>query len=56
MRARVYRVYGVYDFIVKLETETMPKVKEVITSRIRRIDHVRSTLTLISVESDSPAQ
>ncbi|MFC1803936.1 Lrp/AsnC family transcriptional regulator [Thermoproteota archaeon] len=46
----VYAVYGVYDYIVKLETESMSELKEIIASKIRRIEHVRSTLTMISVE------
>lgn len=47
----VYVVYGVYDIIAKIEAETMEKVKEIITWRIRRLAKVRSTLTMITVES-----
>jgi DNA-binding Lrp family transcriptional regulator len=46
----VYAVYGVYDYIVKLETQSMIELKDIITSKIRRIQHIRSTLTLISME------
>lgn len=46
----VYGVYGVYDFVVRLEAETMQQLKDVITSKIRRLDHVRSTLTMIVVD------
>jgi DNA-binding Lrp family transcriptional regulator len=46
----VYTVYGVYDYIVKLETQSMSELKDVITAKIRRIEHIRSTLTLISIE------
>ena len=46
----VYGVYGVYDFVVRLEAETMQKLKEVITTKIRRLNHVRSTLTMIVVD------
>ena len=46
----VYGVYGVYDFIVKLEAETMSDLKDIITDKIRRIQNVRSSLTLITVE------
>ena len=42
-----YAVYGVYDIIVKLKAETMEKIKEVITWKIRRMNKVRSTLTMI---------
>jgi DNA-binding Lrp family transcriptional regulator len=43
----VYMVYGVYDIIVKIEGETMEKVKDIVTWKIRRLDRVRSTLTMI---------
>ena len=45
-----YAVYGVYDIIVKLRAETMEKIKEVITWKIRRMNKVRSTLTMIVTE------
>lgn len=44
-------VYGVYDIIAKVEAESMDKLKNVITWKIRRLDRVRSTLTMIVVES-----
>lgn len=47
----VYVVYGVYDIVAKIEAETMEKVKETITWKIRRLEKVRSTLTMIVVES-----
>ena len=46
----VYVVYGVYDIVAKVESDTMEKVKETITWKIRRLDRVRSTLTMIVVE------
>jgi DNA-binding Lrp family transcriptional regulator len=45
-----YIVYGVYDIVTKVEAESMDKLKEVITWKIRRLDKVRSTLTMIVVE------
>ncbi|MHA2060811.1 MAG: Lrp/AsnC ligand binding domain-containing protein [Candidatus Sifarchaeia archaeon] len=45
-----YIVYGVYDIIAKIREETMEKLKELITWKIRRLDKVRSTLTMIIVE------
>jgi DNA-binding Lrp family transcriptional regulator len=47
----VYVVYGVYDIVAKIEADTMEKVKETITWKIRRLEKVRSTLTMIVVES-----
>ncbi len=46
----VYLVYGVYDLIAKVEADSMEKVKETITWKVRRLDKVRSTLTMIVIE------
>jgi DNA-binding Lrp family transcriptional regulator len=48
----VYPVYGVYDIVVKVEAETMDQLKEVI-SRIRKLDKIRSTLTMTVMEGTS---
>jgi DNA-binding Lrp family transcriptional regulator len=45
-----YGVYGVYDIIVKVEANDMPSLKDVISSKIRRIDRVRNTVTMIISE------
>jgi len=45
-----YFVYGVYDIVAKVEAETMKELREVIASKIRGIDGVRSTLTMIVIE------
>ncbi len=46
-----YLVYGVYDLVAKIEAETMDKLKELVTWKVRRLDKVRSTLTTIVTES-----
>jgi DNA-binding Lrp family transcriptional regulator len=46
----VYAVYAVYDLIIKIEAETMDKLKETMTLNIRRLNKVRSTLTMITIE------
>ncbi len=48
-----YFVYGPYDILVKVKADKLDRVKEVISSTIRRLDHVRSTLTMIAVEGTS---
>jgi DNA-binding Lrp family transcriptional regulator len=45
----VHPVYGVYDIVVKVEAETMDQLKEVIL-RIRKLDKIRSTLTMTVME------
>ena len=42
-------VYGVYDIIIRVETETMEEMKNLVSWRIRRLYRVRSTMTLIVV-------
>ena len=48
-----FAVYGVYDIIAKVRAESMDKLKETVTWRIRRIDKVRTTLTMIVVGGQS---
>ena len=48
-----YAVYGVYDIVAKVRAETMDKLKEIVTWNIRRLDKVRSTLTMIVIEESS---
>jgi DNA-binding Lrp family transcriptional regulator len=45
-----YFSYGVYDIIAKIKAETMVKLRETVTQRMRTISKVRSTLTLIMME------
>ena len=47
--AEVASVYGRNDFVVIIESDTMEKVKDIITWKIRRIRSVKSTITLIGV-------
>ena len=48
-----HAVYGVYDIVAKVKAETMDKLKEIVTWNIRRLDKVRSTLTMIVIEEPS---
>ena len=45
-----YVSYGVYDLVVKIEADSMEELKELVTHRLRTIDSVRSTLTIILTE------
>jgi len=40
-------VYGTYDIVVKVEADSMDKLKEATTWEIRKINKVRNTLTMI---------
>lgn len=46
----VYQVYGVYDIVALVEGESMDKVKETITWKLRKLNGVKSTLTMIVME------
>ena len=43
-------VYGVYDLIVKVSSNDGPKLRKIITTQIRKIDKVQSTLTMMVIE------
>jgi len=45
-----YVTYGIYDIVARVEAESMEKLKEIVTWNIRRLQKVRSTLTMIVVE------
>ena len=46
-----YVVYGVYDVIAKVKADSMDKLKDIVTWQIRRLEKVRSTLTMIVIEA-----
>ena len=45
-----YGIFGIYDIIVKIEAETMEKLKEIVAWKVRRLSNIRSTLTLMVME------
>jgi DNA-binding Lrp family transcriptional regulator len=47
--SETYMLYGVYDLIGRIEAETMEDLKNIISRKVRRIQMVRSTLTMIVV-------
>ncbi len=46
----VQGVYGVYDIVVKVTSESVDKIRSIITNQIRKIDKVHSTLTMMVIE------
>ena len=46
----VYGTFGAYDIIAEIEADTNDKLRETITWKIRKMDKIRSTLTLTVVE------
>lgn len=43
----VHKLYGVYDIITILETKDMDELDRLVWYNIRRLDKVRSTVTMI---------
>ena len=41
-----FKIYGVYDIIIKLEADTVCELKE-LTKEIRKMEKVRATLSMI---------
>jgi len=50
VKYEVQGVYGVYDIILKVTSENSDKLRSVITNKIRKIDKVQSTLTMMVIE------
>jgi len=42
--------FGAYDIVARVEAETPEQLREVITWKIRKMNKIRSTLTLMEVE------
>ncbi len=45
----VHGTFGAYDIIAKVEADSADKLREAITLKIRKMDNIRSTLTLTVV-------
>lgn len=41
-----YSVFGVYDYVVKMESEERKRVEDIIVWEIRKLDGVRQTITM----------
>ena len=46
----VHKIYGVYDFIIRVEAETPQGLKDTINSSIRGLDNIRSVITLMCMD------
>ncbi len=49
----VLGTFGAYDIIAKVENTDKDKLKETIIWNIRRLEHVRSTLTLMGIQGQN---
>jgi DNA-binding Lrp family transcriptional regulator len=49
----VHGTFGAYDIITKVENQDKDKLRETITWNIRKLQHVRSTLTLMGIQGQN---
>ncbi|MGI0082539.1 MAG: Lrp/AsnC family transcriptional regulator [Nitrosopumilaceae archaeon] len=49
----VHGIFGAYDVIAKIETKTVDELRQTVIWKIRKINGVRSTLTLLGIEGQS---
>jgi DNA-binding Lrp family transcriptional regulator len=47
----VHGTFGAYDILAKIVSDRVEDLREMITWKIRKIDNIRSTLTLMGIES-----
>ena len=46
----VHGTYGAYDILAKVESDQITTLRETMTWKIRKIDRIRSTLSLMAIE------
>jgi DNA-binding Lrp family transcriptional regulator len=49
-----YIVYGVYDIVAKIKADTTARLKDIILWRIRKLNKVRSTTTMMVIGESDP--
>ena len=49
----VYMVYGNYDLFVLIEAPDMDSLREIVTGKIRKLEGVKSTHTMVIVRKKS---
>ena len=49
----VHGTFGAYDILAKIESPTVDVLRETITLKVRKIDQIRSTLTLMGIEGQT---
>ncbi len=47
----VHWVFGAYDILAKVESANVENLSDTITSKIRKLNRVRSSLTLLAIKS-----
>ncbi len=50
IKYEIQGVYGVYDIVLKVSSDNSENLRSVITNKIRKIDKVQSTLTMMVIQ------
>jgi len=50
LKYEIQGVYGIYDIVLRVSSEDGSKLRQIITNKIRKIDKVQSTLTMMVIE------
>lgn len=56
IKYEIQGVYGVYDIVLKLMTHDSDTLRYIITTKIRRISKVQSTLTMMVIDEQEIPQ
>jgi DNA-binding Lrp family transcriptional regulator len=51
-----YALYGTYDIIAKVGSQSMEELKNIVTWQLRKLHGVRATLTLMSQETENRSE
>ena len=49
----VHGTFGAHDILAKVEADNVETIRETITWKIRKIEKIRSTLTLMGIEGQT---
>jgi len=45
----VHGTFGAFDIVAKVESDNVEKLRDVLTLKIRKLDRIRTTLTLMAI-------
>jgi len=48
-----FAVYGNYDVVAKVQAESLEKLNQIVTGKIRKMENVKATQTMIVVDEKS---
>jgi len=48
-----FAVYGNYDIVAKVQADKIERLNWIVTSKIRKVENVKSTLTMIIIDERS---